>query len=261
MERYEKCFDESLVSEKIRPWLSGLSDADKAARIGLQSPIRFKETFTDSTCVKANIHFPVDWVLLRDAARSLLCAIKIIRAQGLKHRMVDPNQLLKQMNKLCIEMTHTRRKKDTKKARKRILRTMKKLSLCISKHAERYREFLNQQWQKTTWSLEQKSQVIRRIDGILEQLPQAIEQAHERIIGERQVNSSNKILSLYDKDAQVIVRGKSGSEVEFGQGFVLSEQMNGLIIDWELFSEQPAADSQLLKPVLTRIKTSFGPIH
>ena len=261
LERYEKYFDEALVSEKIRQWLAGLSDADKAAKIGLQSPISFKETFTDSTCVKANIHFPVDWVLLRDAARSLLCAIKTIRAQRLKHRMVEPNQLLKQMNKLCIEMTHTRRKKDSKKQRKIILRAIKKLSLCIAKHAARYRELLNQEWHKTAWSLAQMQQVIRRIEVILEQLPAAIKQAHERIIGERPVNSTEKILSLYDQDAHVIVRGKSGNEVEFGQGLVLTEQRDGLIIDWELFEKQLPADSQLLNPVLTRIQHYFGSIH
>ena len=261
LERYEKYFDETLVAEKIRQWLAGLSDINKSEDIGLPCPINFEKTFTDSTCIKANIHFPVDWVLLRDAARSLLLAIKTIRAQGLKHRMVEPRQLLKQMNKLCIEMTHTRRKKESKKERKRILRVMKKLSQCIAKHAARYCELLNKEWNKTTWSLAQMQQVIRRIDVILEQLPKAIEQAHERIIGERQVASANKIISLYDKDAQVIVRGKAGNEVEFGQGLVLTEQINGLIIDWELFSEQPPADSRLLKPVITRIKKYFGKIH
>src|SRR3990167_6336176 len=261
LERYEKYFDETLVAEKIRQWLAGLSDINKSEDIGLPCPINFEKTFTDSTCIKANIHFPVDWVLLRDAARSLLLAIKTIRAQGLKHRMVEPRQLLKQMNKLCIEMTHTRRKKESKKERKRILRVMKKLSQCIAKHAARYCELLNKEWNKTTRSLAQMQQVIRRIDVILEQLPKAIEQAHERIIGERQVASANKIISLYDKDAQVIVRGKAGNEVEFGQGLVLTEQINGLIIDWELFSEQPPADSRLLKPVITRIKKYFGKIH
>lgn len=261
LERYEKYFDEAVVSEKIRQWLAGLSDTNKAKNIGLQCSVNFEKTFTDSTCIKANIHFPVDWILLRDAARSLLLAIKTIRAQGLKHRMVEPNQLLKQMNKLCIEMTHTRRKKESKKERKRILRAMKKLNQCIAKHAVRYRELLNKEWSKTTWSLAQMQQVIRRIDVILEQLPKAIEQAHERIIGERQVVSANKILSLYDKDVQVIVRGKAGNEIEFGQGLVLTEQINGLIIDWELFSEQPPSDSQLLKPVITRIKKQFGQVY
>jgi hypothetical protein len=33
----------------------------------------------------------------------------------------------------------------------------------------------------------------------------------------------------------VIVRGKAGAEVEFGNLLILGEQKDGLIIDWELF--------------------------
>ncbi len=260
LERYEKYFDENFIAEEIKKWLSGFSNEKTALSCGLQEPIDFTHIFTDSTCVKANIHFPVDWVLLRDAARSILLAIKTIRSQGLKHRMIEPAELLKEMNKLCISMTHTRRKADGKKQRKHILRDMKELSNRISKHGKRYRDLLTCEWEKTDWSFAQASQVIRRIEAILEQLPAAIKQAHERIIGERMLESSDKILSLYDKDVQVIVRGKAGGEVEFGQGLLLSEQSNGLIVDWHLFSEQPPSDSELLEPAINRIEKCYGGI-
>lgn len=260
LERYEKCFDEKLLAEKICEWLSGLTEADKAMEAGIHHPIDCKKLFTDSTCIKANIHFPVDWILLRDAARSLLLAIKTIRAQGLVHRMIEPQLFLKQMNNLCIAMTHARRKTDSKKRRKVVFRKMKKLSSCVAKHAKRYRNLLVKEWEKTQWTHAQALQVIHRIDPILEQLPAAIKQAHERIIGERLVPSENKILSFYDKDAHVIVRGKADSEVEFGQGLLLTEQTDGLIIDWQLFKDQPPADCKLLKPTLERIEKHYGPI-
>ena len=43
--------------------------------------------WNDSTVVKANIHFPVDWVLLVDAVRTLMKATTLIRREGLKIRM------------------------------------------------------------------------------------------------------------------------------------------------------------------------------
>lgn len=260
LERYEKCFDETLVSEMIRKWLASFSHQSTAEHVGLNQTISFKDVLMDSTCIKAHIHFPVDWILLRDAARSLLSAIKTIRAQGLKHRMMEPALLLKAMNKLCISMTHTRRKKDSKKQRKAILREMKTLSNCISKHAKRYRQLIDTQWQKTDWTEAQAQVVIRRIDNVLEQLPAAIKQAHERIIGERTVRSSDKILSLYDKDVQVIVRGKAGNEVEFGQSLLLTEQRDGLIIDWKLSDTFAPSDSQLLQPTITRLE-EYYPIY
>lgn len=260
LERYEKLFDEKMLAEEIHKWLADLTDSNKAISAGLYEPIDCKTIFTDTTCVKAHIHFPVDWVLLRDGVRSLLSSIKTIRAQGLKHRMIEPYLLLKQMNKLSMAMTLIRRKKDSKKQRKTTLRAMKKLANCIAKHGKRYRDLLNACWQETDWSYPQALQVIVRIDSILKQLPVAIKQAHERIIGERLVPAEDKILSLYDQDAHVIVRGKIESEIEFGQGLLLTEQADGLIIDWYLFKDQPPSDGKLLKPTLGRIRHYYGPI-
>jgi len=261
LERYEKCFAEELVAQKIRELIIGLSDTDKAIESGVLEPVDCSQIFADSTCIKANIHFPVDWILLRDGVRSLLAAIKTIRAKGLKNRMIEPHLFLKQMNKLCIKMTHVRRKANSKKQRKVIFRAMKNLSSCIAKHGKRYRQLLLDEWEKTDWSYAQTQQVIRRIDSILEQLPKAIKQAHERIIGERLVANKDKILSLYDQDAHIIVRGKAGNEVEFGQGLLLTEQNDGLIIDWELFKDQPPSDNKLFKPMLLRMEQSYGTIR
>lgn len=138
---------------------------------------------------------------------------------------------------------------------------MKKLSGCIAKHGKRYRDLLDTKWEDTVWTYPQALQVIRRIDSILEQLPTAIKQAHERIIGTRSVSTQDKILSLYDRDAHVIVRGKAGSEIEFGQGLLLTEQTDGLIIDWHLFKDQPPSDNKLLKPTLERLEKYYGPIN
>jgi hypothetical protein len=261
LERYEKYFAEEIINDNLRRWLAEISDKGKAQKSGLGQEIEIKDIFLDSTCIKANIHFPVDWVLLRDAARSLILAIKTIRAKGLKHRMIEPRIFLKQMNKLCIQMTHTRRKTDSKKQRKIIFREMKKLSNCIAKHGKRYRELLIKEWEKTDWTYSQMQQVKGRIDNILEQLPAAVKQAHERIIGERQVAAEDKILSLYDKNAHIIIRGKSGSEIEFGQGLLLAEQNDGLIVDWEFLADQPPSDNKLLKPALNRIKKYYGSIR
>jgi len=262
LSRYAKYFDNELVNNILCQWQADvLTDVEQSTALGLNAPVQFDEIFTDSTCVKANIHFPADWVLLRDAVRSLLLAIKTVRAQGLKHRMMEPSLMLRQTNKLAIEMTHTRRKVDSKKQRKKIFRKMKKLSQVIARHGERYRNLLSENWQQTDWSEKQANQVIGRIENILNQLPQAIKQAHERIIGERQVLSKDKILSLYEPDTHVLVRGKAGAEVEFGNGLLLTEQINGIIVDWKLFKDQPKADSRLLEDAINRIENHYGHIN
>ena len=128
--------------------------------------------------------------------------------------MEEPEEFLKRMNQLCIKMTHARRKKDAKRIRKAVLREMKKLSKIIAKHAERHKDLLEKCWQETDFKEGDVRQIVGRIGGVLEKLPAAVRQAHERIIGERQVKNEDKILSLYEDHAAVYVRGKAGAEVE-----------------------------------------------
>ena len=219
----------------------------------LERPLDLDEYFLDTTCLKANIHFPVDWVLLRDATRTLMKAVKLIRAKGLKGRMEAPEEFMKRMNRLCIEMTHTRHKTDGKKKRKKVLRQMKKLVKVVAEHARRHRQKLDQQWDKTDWTRPQAEQVLARIDQVLELLPKAEKQAHERIIGERQVNNAEKVLSLYEKDVHVLVRGKAGADVEFGNKVLLGENAQGIILDYQVWKEQGQADMHLLVDSLDRL--------
>ena len=57
--------------------------------------------------------------------------------------------------------------------------------------------------------------------------------------------------------SDVIVRGKAGEEVEFGNLLVLGEQSDGLIIDWELFTEEVPADTRLVRPSVERVESGL----
>jgi len=103
-------------------------ETDRAAEVGLMAPVATDVCLVDTTCLEANIHFPVDWVLLRDVALTLLKATKLIRTAGLRERMQhEPAGFATAMNRLCIAMTHSRRQKDSRRARKRVLRQFKPL--------------------------------------------------------------------------------------------------------------------------------------
>jgi hypothetical protein len=232
-----------------------------AARMGLETRIELNLVLLDSTCLKANIHFPTDWVLLRDAVRTLMKATVLIRGRGICARMESPESFLARMNKCCMAMAAAGRKPGSRKKKKALLRQMKALAKTIAAHAHRHRAALDERWAQTDWSRGQAGQILRRIDGILEQLPAAIKQAHERIIGERPVASADKILSLYEKDLHVIVRGKAGAEVEFGNTLLLSENLEGIIMDHALLRDTSPGDTRLLEESLMRIEAlRIGPV-
>ncbi len=261
IERFEKMFEREEIADLIHDLNLVMSDESKAKELLYRdTALKYDEIFADTTCVKANIHFPVDWVLLRDGVRTLISAIIVIRKHGLKHRISAPQQFTKKMNKLCMEMTQVRKKVGAKKSRKKTLRKMKRLVKVIEKHAETYYRELESHWQDTDLSELEAQVILDRIRNILDQLPRAVEQAHERIIGERRVANKDKILSLYDPDVRVIVRGKSGAEVEFGNSLYLAEQADGLLVDWKAIKEQPPADSSLCKPSIERITEIYGDI-
>jgi IS5 family transposase len=239
------------------------SDASDGA-LGLADEIELALVWMDSTCLEANIHFPVDWVLLRDAARTLVKAILVVRSHGLLHRIGRPEEFLSRMNALCMEMAACGRKKDGRKLQKAVLRKMKKLAGVIAAHARRYRDLLDAHWDDDGCDLSraQAEVVLRRIDGVLAQLPAAVDQAHARIISGGQVASADKILSLYEGDVHVVKRGKAGGAVEFGNGLSICEQADGLIIDHELSRSPAPADSAWLPDCLERVRAVCdGPVY
>ena len=211
-----------VINALLRKAGTAITDGKKV--LDLEEPLDLSAMFLDTTCVKAHIHFPVDWVLLRDGVKSLVQSVELIRSHGLKSRMCEPQEFITKINRLSMKMTHTRRKKNGKKERKRVLREMKRLVGVVRGHGRRYRTLLDLNWQATDWSRPQAEQVLKRIDSVMEALPAAVKQAHERIIGERQVANDEKLLSLFEPDIHVIVRGKAGEQVEFGNLLVLGER-------------------------------------
>jgi len=67
-------------------------------------------------------------------------AVQLIREEGLKNRMLEPGTFISQINRLSIQMTNTRRKKDGKRWRKKVYRLMKKLIDKVARHAVLHRE-------------------------------------------------------------------------------------------------------------------------
>ncbi|MDV7401470.1 hypothetical protein RZS08_59175, partial [Arthrospira platensis SPKY1] len=74
----------------------------------------------------------------------------------------------------------------------------------------------------------------------------------------RKVDNADKILSLYEEDVHVIVRGKAGAEVEFGNKLYVAEQRDGIVVDWDLFKDKVPTDSHLVKESVERIKDCLG---
>jgi len=254
LERFDKWISaQALSAFNQNVFAAACGEQTRETALGLSTPLDDTELWFDSTCLKVNIHFPVDWLLLRDPTRTLMKATKLIRRHGLKQRMPDePGDFLRRMNTLAMEMSAASRHADSKRARKKVLRKMKTLQQKIVAHARAHRDLLAKARAKTTLSAKQAAKVVARIDAILAQLPAAIKQAHQRIIGERIVPNAEKTLSLYEPDVAVLVRGKAGARVEFGHKLWLGETREGMIADYRLEKDAPS-DPTLVTPAIERV--------
>ena len=240
---------------------ASVRDDEGNPALGLAEAVDLSLVWMDATCAKLDIHYPADWTLLRDGTRSIMRAITVIRRYGLRHRMCPPETFVASMNRHAMAMSSASRRGrggDKKKSRKRTLRAMKLIAKKVMSHGQRYRDLLANRWNETDLSQAEADLILARLDNLLNQMPAAIRQAHERIIGERLVPNEEKILSLYQPHARVYVRGKAGADAEFGLQMLLTESAEGLIIDCHLVPDGVANDSTLLIPAITRMRARHG---
>jgi hypothetical protein len=84
VQRYSTWLPEEDMREVINVLLrkAGAAMADGKQVLDLEEPLDLSAMLMDTTCVTANIHFPVDWVLLRDGVKSLMQSVELIRVKG-----------------------------------------------------------------------------------------------------------------------------------------------------------------------------------
>ena len=208
----------------------------------------------DSTCLKLDIHFPVDWVLLKDCVKSIIQSIIEIREHGIRHRMAEPSKFLSTINKLSMEMTNAAKRSGKKKDRKATFRKMRRLLLRVKEHGERYLKKLRIEGEAHGLTPAQVKVIEKKLTHTINMVPAVIHQAYERIIGERQVQNEDKILSIHEDHAKIYNRGKAGAQVEFGLQLLIGENADGLITHWDLIDGIPKADTDHTEEILSRVE-------
>ena len=235
IQRYEKMWREDEICNLITNLNKSLSQETNSENLLFATmPLDFTHFYADTTCIESNIHYPVDWLLLRDATNTLIASINTIRKQGLFHRIPSPSGFTSQMNSLTMAMTEANRNRSQgKKKRKKAFRAMKLLLKKVVAHGERYYTLLENRWEETEWTKNETAVVLNRIKNVLDQVPAVVKLANDRIISGKLAKQNEKILSLYEKNVHVIKRGKAQGDIEFGNTFYIAEQKNGLIVDWD----------------------------
>ena len=72
LQEYENWLPLEKMKQVLDALTLALGDEKKAEEIGLEKALEMEIACIDTTCLEANIHFPADWILMRDAVRGLI---------------------------------------------------------------------------------------------------------------------------------------------------------------------------------------------
>ena len=202
---------------------------------------------TDTTAYEANIHYPTDSSLLWDSFR-VLCRI------------------LRRLQKACPELGLAHRYHDKK---------VKRLAFYIARNAKSKSKATQRQVKRTYRLLiERVEWIVGVSDEVQQQLHLAslqepelalytpvagriADQARRRIFDGEVVPSSEKVYSLFEEHAELLIRGKAGKPVEFGHKVLIAQTGEKFITHYKVMPEREE-DKDLLNETLEAHRSLFG---
>ena len=100
------------------------------------------------------------------------------------------------------------------------------------------------------------ARAINHLSNLLEATAKITEQARQRIAG-RTPDGATRVVSLHDRDARPIAKGRLGKPVEFGYKGQVVDNDDGIVLDHQLHVGNPA-DAPQLAPAIGRVTARSG---
>ena len=215
------------------------------------------EARMDATVVENEVHYPTDSSLLWDSYRTL--ALYIRRILGHFSFLPKMRFHIKKTKKYHLDIT--RYSKSTRKERKKFCKqTTKKLCRVVEQACAKALPIVQQAqqlWLNSEQSVPQKVQSA--IKWLLEKIPvmnQIVRASFRRLHGEN-VPLNEKVFSLFEDHAEMIIRGRAGIPFEIGHKIFLSQSRSKFILDYQVL-EQNKPDTELPGVMIDRHEKLFG---
>jgi IS5 family transposase len=190
----------------------------------------------DSTVCDALMHPPTDSSLLNDCARVLarllIAAGKLPGGAVLKWR-----NFKRQVKKRWLAIMNSRGKDKKARLYKDMIVAVKAMIASVEQVAHR----LNSSVESLAWCAEK--------DHFLPLIARVIDQTQRRVFNDEKVPASDKLVSLFEPHADIIVKG--GRDVQYGHKLNLTTGKSGMILDMVIEDGNPADAAQFM-PMLKR---------
>ena len=219
---------------------------------------RGRKLRTDTTAVAADIHYPTDSALIGDGVRVVSRLLRRAKealggaAAGLSREAFRSR--VRSVRRLSRELHGIARRKGAdcrdalRAAYGRLIGTAKR----TAGQARRVRTALEAS------AAPAARRLAAKVGEILPRLAQGIRQAWRRVLQGEAVPAQEKLVSVFEPQAQIVPRHKAGQEVEFGRKVRLDEAEGGIVTAYRLLDRGGGQDYGELADCLATHRRLFG---
>jgi IS5 family transposase len=219
---------------------------------------RGRKLRTDTTAVAADIHYPTDSALIGDGVRVLSRLLRRAKetlggaAAGLGREAFRSR--VRSVRRLSRELHGIARRKGAD-CREALQSAYGRLIGTAKRTAGQARRVLTALGASAAPAARQ---LATKVGEFLPRLARGIRQAWRRVIQGEAVPAQEKLVSVFEPQAQIVPRHKAGQEVEFGRKVRLDEAEGGIVTAYRLLDQGGGQDYGQLADCLATHRRLFG---
>ena len=242
--------------------VAGLNEALQAKAAG-QKLLRTARVRADTTVIPANVAYPADSGLLAKAAGKLVRTVRRVQAAGgaTGTVVVDRRRAAARRVRQIASKLHTRGKLAREESTQVIGRVTGELAGLAEKTAAEAAAVLRNGRRAVPKALtgRMRGRPRRALDElavVIERTGKIVAQTRTRLAGQAP-ESATRLVSLHDPDARPIRKGRIDRPVEFGYKAQVTDNDDGVILDYSV-EYGAAPDAPQLAPSVKRICRRAG---
>ena len=219
--------------------------------------IRGRKLRIDTTVMESDIHYPTDAGLLADGVRVLTGITRKLKGFGLATRTgmqartrSVKRRILEISKALCVRSGQTYDR--VKKITGNILKTTE----VVVSQAKKVLKNAGQALKRNSKKIKQGAKkLVGKLDEYIVLTEQVIAQTREVQKGNRHI--PNRVISIFDREARPICKGKLKSPTEFGRKILLQETEDRIITGYKVLEGNQTDGEVLIGAVEQHVET-FG---
>jgi IS5 family transposase len=237
--------------------VDGLNEA-LLAKAEAAKVLKTNRVRADTTVVEANVAYPSDSGLLAKGVAKMAATARKLQAMGLASRtkMADRTRSVRSRAR-SINANLKRRNDDKLVEVRRINTELAEIAERVARQADAVVRNASRKLRTAGNSATGRARALVKVLAETAQRTRKVAaQTRQRLAGTTP-DGATRIVSLHDPDARPIVKGRLGKPVEFGYKAQLVDNEDGVIVDHNVETGNPA-DGPMLEPAIRRIKQRTG---